>query len=62
MVDEEKFRNLRGDELRRLNQNGMLALIVAHLFSLTMVRDIFGRQVQQGTGPMAAPQPATADA
>jgi len=62
MVDEEKFRNLRGDELRKLNQNGMLPMIMAHLFSLAMVREIFGRQVQQGTGPMPAAQPATADA
>ena len=62
MVDEEKFRNLRGDELRKLNQNGMLPMILAHLFSLSMVREIFGRQVQQGTGPQAAAQPATADA
>ena len=37
MVDEEKFRELRGDELRKLNQNGALPLIMAHLFSL--VRD-----------------------
>jgi hypothetical protein len=62
MVDEEKFRNLRGDELRKLNQNGMLPLIMAHLFSLTMVREIFGRQVQQGTGPMPVAEPAIADA
>ena len=27
MVDEEKLRNLRGDELRKMNQNGMLPLI-----------------------------------
>lgn len=63
MVDEEKFRNLRGDELRKLNQNGALALIMAHLFSLSVIREIFGRQVQQGTGPnidqlMAAPAQA----
>ena len=62
MVDEDKFRSLRGDELRKLNQSGALPLIMAHLFSLSMVREIFGRQVQQGTGPMPAPQPATADA
>ena len=36
MVDEEKIRNLlRGDELRKMNQNGMLPLIMAHLFSLS---------------------------
>lgn len=62
MVDEEKFRNLRGDELRKLNQNGMLSLIMAHLFSLTMIREIFGRQVRQGTGPAQLRQPATAEA
>ncbi|HEX9955184.1 MAG TPA: SapC family protein [Allosphingosinicella sp.] len=51
MVNEEKFRDLRGDELRKMNGNGMLPLIVAHLFSLAMVREIFAKQVQQGKGP-----------
>ncbi len=54
MVDEEKFRNLRGDELRKLNQNGALPLIMAHLFSLSVIREIFARQVRQGTGPVGA--------
>jgi hypothetical protein len=54
MVDEEKLRNLRGDELRKFNQNGMLALIYAHLFSLPLVRDLFARQVQLGKGPIPA--------
>ena len=62
MVDEEKFRNLRGDELRKLNQNGILALIMAHLFSLSVIREIFARQVQQGTGPANLRQPETAEA
>ena len=62
MVDEEKFRNLRGDELRKLNQNGILPLIMAHLFSLSVIREIFGRQLRQGTGPVAAQQPAPAEA
>lgn len=56
MVDEEKLRELRGDELRKMNQNGMLALIFAHLFSLGQIREVFARQVQQGKGPIAAPQ------
>ena len=56
MVDEEKLRELRGDELRKMNQNGMLPLIYAHLFSLAQMRDIFGRQLQQGKAP--APGPA----
>lgn len=62
MVDEEKLRNLRGDELRKLNQNGALPLIFAHLFSLSVIREIFGRQVRQGKGPVPARQPEAADA
>jgi hypothetical protein len=62
MVDEEKLRNLRGDELRRMNQNGILPLIYAHLFSLTEMRAVFGRQMEQGKAPAQAPQPAPADA
>ena len=55
MVDENKLRELRGDVLRQWNQNGLLALIYAHLFSLELMRDIFGRQVQLGKGPVAVP-------
>ena len=62
MVDEEKLRELRGDELRKMNQSGMLALIYAHLFSLSQIRDVFGRQVAQGKGPVPALQPAPAEA
>ena len=58
MVDEEKIRNLRGDELRKMNQNGMLPLIFAHLFSLSQMRDVFARQMQQGKAPTPVPQPA----
>ncbi len=59
MVDEAKLRELRGDVLRTWNQNGVLALIYAHLFSLQLIREIFGRQVNQGKGPSipAAPVP-----
>ncbi len=53
MVDEAKLRELRGDVLRTMNQNGMLAMIYAHLFSLQLIREIFGRQVQAGKGPEA---------
>jgi hypothetical protein len=67
MVDEEKFREQRGDELRKMNQNGMLPLLYAHLFSLGQVRDVFNRQVQQGKGPVPGvipqqPQVAAAEA
>jgi hypothetical protein len=60
MVDEEKVRNLRGDELRKMNQNGMLPLIYAHLFSLSQMRDVFARQVQQGKAPSLIPLPSPA--
>jgi hypothetical protein len=56
MVDEEKVRNLRGDELRKMNQSGLLPLIYAHLFSLSQARDIFARQMQQGKAPAPVQQ------
>ena len=62
MIDEEKLRNLRGDELRKLNQNGILPLLYAHLFSLSEMRAVFGRQMQLGKAPVQAPEPAPADA
>jgi hypothetical protein len=54
MVDENKLRELRGDVLRTWNQNGLLPLIFAHLFSLELIRVVFGRQVSQGKGPIPA--------
>jgi len=51
MIDEKKLTDVRGDQLRKMNQSGMLPLIYAHLFSLGLMRDIFGRQVQQGKVP-----------
>ncbi len=48
MIDENKLRDLRGDAVRKLNQNGILALIHAHLFSLQLMREIFALQVSQG--------------
>jgi hypothetical protein len=51
MVNEEKLRDLRGDQLRTMSQNGMLPLIYAHLFSLNLVRDVFAMQIQQGKVP-----------
>lgn len=52
MVDGDKLRELRGDVLRSMNQNGMLALVFAHLFSLDLVSELFGRQIQLGKGPV----------
>ena len=65
MVDEEKLRDLRGDELRKMAQSGMLPLIYAHLMSMALIRDVFFRQVEQGKGPLGAtakPVPADAEA
>lgn len=56
MVDEKKLQELRGDVLRTWNQNGLLPLIYAHLFSLHLMSEIFGRQVQLGKGPVAVPE------
>src|SRR3546814_10881898 len=51
MIDEKKLQELRGDQLRKANQNGMLPLLYAHLFSLSLMREIFGRQMQLGKMP-----------
>ena len=51
MVNEEKLAELRGDQLRKMQQSGMLPLVHAHLFSLQMMREVFGRQVRQGKTP-----------
>ena len=52
MVDEEKLKELRGDTLRKITQSGMLPLIYAHLFSLQMMREIFGMQMAAGKMPV----------
>jgi hypothetical protein len=51
MIDENKVRDMNGDQLRKLNQNGILPLIMAHMFSLSSIRDLFARQAQQGKVP-----------
>ena len=51
MVNEEKLADLRGDQLRKMSQSGMLPLIYAHLFSLALMREIFGRQMELGKMP-----------
>jgi hypothetical protein len=58
MINEDKLRELRGDQLRKMNQNGMLALIYAHLFSLQAMRELFARQQEFGLGPVLEVQPA----
>lgn len=60
MVDQEKLRNMRGDQLRAWAQSGLLPLIYAHLFSLDLMSAVFAQQVQQGKGPTAQPAPLPA--
>jgi hypothetical protein len=51
MINEEKLAGLRGDQLRKMSQSGMLPLLYAHLFSLSLMREIFARQAQLGKMP-----------
>ena len=51
MVAEDRLRDLRGDQTRKLNQSGAMALIYAHLFSLQLIREIFDRQLRLGKVP-----------
>jgi hypothetical protein len=51
MVNEDKVKALRGDQLRKMAQSGLLPLLYAHLFSVSLMRDIFGRQQRQNKLP-----------
>ncbi|OSZ64498.1 multidrug transporter [Sphingomonas sp. IBVSS1] len=44
MVDEQKLQNLRGDQARKMVQSGMMGLVYAHLFSLSLISPLFERQ------------------
>lgn len=54
MVDEAKLRDLRGDTLRKISQNGILPLLYAHLFSMQLMREVFGEQLNSGRVPTPA--------
>ena len=51
MVDEQKLRDMNGDQLRKINQNGILPLIMAHLFSLSHDPRDFRPPDAAGQGP-----------
>ena len=51
MVNQEKLRSLDAETVRQYNENGLLALLYAHLMSLDRMRVIFGRQVAQNKMP-----------
>lgn len=54
MVNQDKLRELRGDQLRKWNESGLLPLLYAHLLSLDLLREMFAKQGQQGKGPLPA--------
>ena len=54
MINQEKLRQLDAEKVKNWNEIGLLPLIYAHLFSLDLMRVIFGLQAQQGKGPAGA--------
>ena len=55
MVDEQKLRDLDAETLEKINKNGILPLLTAHLFSLALMRELFSKQMEQGKVPEAPP-------
>ena len=53
MVDEQKLQKLRGDQARKMVQNGMMGLVYAHLFSLSLISPLFERQFQSAQAKAA---------
>lgn len=53
MVAEDRLHALRGDQVRKMVQSGMLGLVYAHLFSLAHITGLFERA--QAATPVAAP-------
>lgn len=47
MINEQKLQELRGDQHRKLVKSGALGLIYAHLFSLSHMQTLYGKQVQK---------------
>jgi len=59
MISEDALKNLRGDVARKMVQSGLLPLVYAHLFSLSLIRDVFARQMQLGKVPTPMLQPVS---
>jgi hypothetical protein len=59
MVDEQKLQNIRGDQARKMVQNGMMGLLYAHLFSLSQMRELYAA-MNGDAAPAAAETPAPA--
>lgn len=62
MVNEEKLKELDGDKLKEFLKNGILPLMYAHLMSMSLVRDVFSRQLAQGKMPKPDAQVQQPDA
>jgi hypothetical protein len=58
MINEEKLREIDAETARQWTTNGIMALIFAHMFSMDVMRIIFGRQMAQNKVPAMAEQPA----
>ncbi|MGI4877012.1 MAG: SapC family protein [Janthinobacterium lividum] len=50
MVAEEKLQSIRGDQARKMVQSGVMGLIYAHLFSLSLIPGLFDRQRSMADG------------
>ncbi len=55
-VDEKALQEIRGDQARKLVQNGMLGLIYAHFFSLSNMQGLMALAQAQGKLPKSEPQ------
>ncbi|MEP5938727.1 MAG: SapC family protein [Erythrobacter sp.] len=55
MIDEQKLRDLDAETIKTMNSNGILSLILSHLFSLGLMRTVFLLQQEQGKGPEIQP-------
>ncbi|WP_347303642.1 SapC family protein [Croceibacterium sp. TMG7-5b_MA50] len=53
MINQDKLKELRGDQLRKWNESGLLPLLFAQILSLDLMRVIFAKQTALGKGPGA---------
>ncbi|MBV7256509.1 SapC family protein [Pacificimonas sp. WHA3] len=55
MVNEDKLKELRGDQARKLVQNGGMPLIYAHLLSVHLIRELFAKANPADSVPLSNP-------
>ena len=49
MIAEDKLQGLRGDQSRKMVQSGLMGLVYAHLFSLSLISGLFEKQFTAAT-------------